>query len=157
MSLAQWREWSEARSLDWHLLDEDSKHAGLQLLVQDLNQKYRRLRPLHASDDSWAGFQWIDYRDNWRSVLAFARTDPSSGEKVIVALNFTPEVRHHYRLGLPEPGTYVEILNSDDEKYGGSHVINEGQFTTEPVNWNGLDQSIVLTLPPLGAIYLTKV
>ncbi|MEM7332438.1 MAG: 1,4-alpha-glucan branching protein GlgB [Chloroflexota bacterium] len=154
--IGQWREWSEERELDWFLLQEDVKHVGLQNLMQDLNKLYREERPLHANDNSWEGFQWIDYRDNWRSILAFSRIDPESGEKIIVILNFTPNVRHDYRIGVPDKGAYIELLNSDATRYGGSDVINEGTFHSEDVNWNELDQSIVLTLPPLGAVYFKK-
>lgn len=153
----QWQEWSEARSLDWHLLEQDSRHAGVQLLMQDLNHTYRDLRPLHSTDNSWEGFQWIDFRDNLRSVLAYARIDPQTGEKVIVVLNFTPVVREGYRLGVPDSGVYQEIFNSDHERYGGSNVLNEGHYHTEPVNWHECNYSILVTLPPLGGVYFKKV
>lgn len=152
----QWQEWSEARSLDWHLLDGDAKHAGLKRLVHDLNNLYRYEKPLHELDDSWEGFEWIDYRDSYRSILAYARIAPSSGEKIIAICNFTPVVRNDYRIGVPEAGVYKEIFNSDADIYGGSHVINAEPMTSEPVNWNNRSQSILLTLPPLACVYLKK-
>ena len=152
----QWREWSEDRSLDWYLLEEDEKHKGLQLLMQDLNLTYVGERSLHEADDSWEGFTWIDFRDSHRSILAFARLSPSTGEKIIAIFNFTPVVRHGYRLGVPEAGTYGEILNTDHSRYGGSHVINEGTYESEQVNWHDQSQSIVITLPPLAALYIKK-
>lgn len=153
----QWQEWSEARSLDWHLLESDVKHKGLQRLVRDLNNLYRYETALHESDDSWEGFAWVDYRDSLRSILAYSRISPETNEKVIVICNFTPVVRYDYRLGVPEPGAYKEIFNSDAEIYGGSNVLNSQTMFSEPVNWNNLDQSVLLTLPPLGCVYLKKV
>lgn len=152
----QWQEWSEARSLDWHLLDQDEKHRGLKRLVRDLNNIYRYEPALHELDDSWEGFAWIDYRDSYRSVLTYARISPATQEQVVVICNFTPVVRHNYRLGVPGPGVYKEFFNSDADIYGGSHVVNANPMPSEPVNWHNLDQSILLNLPPLACVYLKK-
>ncbi len=152
----QWREWSEERSLDWHLLEQDEKHKGLQLLMTELNHLYRTETALHEQDSSWEGFQWIDFRDGQRSILAFARMSPSSGEQVLVACNFTPVVRHDYRLGVPEPGTYGEILNSDARKYGGAGIVNSEPMVSEEVAWQEQPYSIQMTLPPLGVVYLKR-
>ncbi len=153
----QWQEWSEARSLDWHLLESDAKHKGLQRLVRDLNHMYRHEAALHELDDSWEGFAWIDYRDSLRSILAYARISPETNEKIVIICNFTPVVRHDYRIGVPDPGVYKEIFNSDAEIYGGSNVLNNKPLASTPVNWNNLGQSVLLTLPPLGCVYLKKV
>ena len=152
----QWQEWSEARSLDWHLLESDEKHKGLQRLVRDLNNLYRYQPALHELDDSWEGFAWIDYLDSYRSILAYARISPATHEQIIAVCNFTPVVRYDYRLGVPEPGTYKEIMNSDAEIYGGSNVLNTTPMDSEPLNWNNLSQSILLTLPPLSCVYFKK-
>lgn len=145
----QWREWSEERSLDWQLLEHDS-HRGLQEFVRELNAVYGRETPLFADDNSWEGFKWLDFRDSERSLLAFLRIDPTTQDKILVTCNFTPVVRHGYRLGVPDAGNYVEILNSDHQKFGGSQVVNEGSFTAEAVAWHDLPYSIQVTLPPLG-------
>ena len=150
--IGQWQEWSEARSLDWHLL-EDSHHAGIQAYVKALNQLYCIEPALYEDDNSWEGFKWIDFRDSERSILSFARMAPSRQEAVLVACNFTPIVREGYRLGVPAEGNYMELLNSDTAVYGGSNVINEGEFTAEPIPWHDQPYSILITLPPLGTTF----
>ena len=150
--IGQWQEWSEARSLDWYLL-EDSNHAGLQAFVKALNALYCSEPALYEDDNSWAGFKWIDFRDAQRSILSFARIAPSKQETVLVACNFTPVVREGYRLGVPEPGVYRELLNSDAAVFGGSNVLNEGDFSSEAIPWHDQPYSILITLPPLGATF----
>lgn len=152
----QWREWSEERSLDWHLLDVDAKHGQVQAALRQLNQLYREETALHEEDYSWEGFQWIDLHDYERSILSYARLSPSNGETILVILNFTPIVRHGYRLGVPEPGTYQELFNSDAEIFGGSNVVNDPQSSTDSP-WHGYKQSIELTLPPLAAVFLKRI
>lgn len=152
----QWREWSEARSLDWHLLEDEPKHKQLQTMVQKLNELYRLETALHEEDYSWEGFQWVDLHDYERSILSYYRHAPLSGEKILVVLNFTPIVRHNFRLGVPEAGTYKEILNTDAAEFGGSNVINKPCQSVEVVQ-HDQKNSIELTLPPLGAIYLKRV
>ncbi len=152
----QWREWSEERSLDWALLEEDEKHAGLQRFMRDLNRLYRAEPALYADDFSWDGFTWLDFRDSQRSILAFARHTPDRAETVLAACNFTPVVRDGYRLGVPEPGRYVELLNSDAEAYGGSGVLNQGGVDSAPLPCHDQPQSIELTLPPLAVVFLKR-
>ena len=152
----QWREWSEERSLDWYLLDEDDKHRGLQSYMRDLNHFYRDNSALYEEDNSWEGFTWLDFRDSQRSLLVFIRQTVDKRDRVIVACNFTPVPRHNYRLGVPEAGVYVEVLNSDNTIYGGSNLINNQPLITEPSPWQDQPHSIYLTLPPLGVIYLKK-
>ena len=150
----QWHEWTEAQSLDWHLLDEDPKHRGVQKLIADLNHLYKNEPALYAHDFSWEGFTWLDFQDHQRSLLSFSRQDPETGEMMIVACNFTPVVRDGYRLGVPRAGNYVEVLNTDATIYGGSNVINEGTFTAVSEPWYDQPYSIQITLPPLAATYL---
>ncbi|HEU4557680.1 MAG TPA: 1,4-alpha-glucan branching protein GlgB [Longimicrobium sp.] len=149
----QWREWSESRSLDWHLL-EDPMHAGLQRFMRDLNALYLRERALWETDFSYEGFSWIDFRDVEQSVLSFVRRGVESGEQLLLAFNFTPIPRHGYRLGVPQEGGWVEVLNSDAEAYGGSNLGNMGRVETEPVPTHGHPQSVRLTLPPLGVVVM---
>jgi 1,4-alpha-glucan branching enzyme len=154
----QWREWTEKYSLDWHLVEEGSKHAQLQRFVRDLNQLYLHEPALYADDYSWDGFTWLDLHDYQRSLLAFARHKLSSDgrETIIVACNWTPVVREGYRLGVPAPGDYVELLNSDAPQYGGSGVLNEGRLTASDMSWHGQPHSIQLTLPPLSVVFLKQ-
>jgi len=152
----QWREWSEARSLDWHVLDDDPKHRQLQESLRRLNHLYSTEPALYAEEYSWEGFQWIDLHDYERSILAYQRRDPATGEAILVILNFTPIVRHGYRLGVPRAGSYAEIFNSDAAEFGGSNVVNDPRPSQE-VPWHGQMNSIELTLPPLAAVFLKRV
>ncbi len=151
----QWREWSAERSLDWHLLD-DPMHAGLRRFVQDLNGHYQREPALHERDVDPGGFRWIDCTDNEASVIALARFGAAEGDAVVAVFNFTPIPREGYRIGVPAPGYYAEILNSDAALYGGSNVGNGGGVQSDAVAMHGFDQSVSLTLPPLGCLYLKR-
>ena len=149
----QWREWNHDVALDWHLLNEPD-HAGLQQWVADLNRLYRDLPALHQCDFSARGFEWIDANDSDNSVLTFLRHG-AAGPPALVACNFTPVVRQGYRVGVPFAGAWREAINSDAQTYGGSGVGNLGRVATEPVAWHGRNQSLALTLPPLGVVVFT--
>jgi 1,4-alpha-glucan branching enzyme len=125
----------------------------VQAVVTELNRLYRELPALHAIDFEEGGFQWIDCHDASQSVLSYVRWG-KDGSFVVVILNFTPVPREGYRLGVPRPGHYQEIFNSDSEYYWGSNIGNEGAVFTEELPWMGFDQSIKVTLPPLGALIL---
>ncbi|NCF65053.1 MAG: 1,4-alpha-glucan branching protein GlgB [Chloroflexi bacterium] len=148
----QWREWNEAQSLDWHLIEQDDRHRGLQDLVRDLNQLYTSEPALYEIDYSWEGFFWVDLHDSQNSVLAYGRRTATDGDTILIVCNFTPVVRPGYRLGVPQEGTYVEILNTDAAEYGGSNVVNTTRETS-PTRWHDQPHSIQITLPPLGAVY----
>ncbi len=152
----QWREWTEAYSLDWHLVTDGSYHAQLQDFVAALNHLYVTEKALHEDDYSWQGFQWMEVHDSAHSILAYARRAITSADTVVVVSNFTPVVRAGYRLGVPEGGVYTEVLNSDDPLFGGSGVIDGGDLTAEATAWRGQPFSLVLTLPPLGVIFLKR-
>jgi 1,4-alpha-glucan branching enzyme len=152
--IGQWREWSEARSLDWHLLDENQQHRDLQEFVRTLNHLYREQAALYEDDNSWDGFTWLDLHDAQRSILAFVRRAPESGESLYVACNFTPVVRAAYRLGVSDPGAYTEALNSDDARFGGSGVINAEPLASSPTPWHDQPYSIEITLPPLAVVFI---
>lgn len=161
----QWREWNEATSLDWNLLDEPS-HAGLQRYVRDLNRLYAAEGALHEVDFDWQGFDWIDFRDTSQSVIAFLRWPKAAEENahieqpsacafpIIVVCNFTPVPHHNYRIGVPYPGVYQELLNSDSSHYWGSNAGNGGDITSEPIPSHDQPHSLQLTLPPLATIML---
>ncbi|MBB5191049.1 1,4-alpha-glucan branching enzyme [Silvimonas terrae] len=151
----QGREWTHESSLDWHLLDVDW-HRGVQSLVRDLNQVYKREGALHEQDFNEAGFSWINADDTANSVYPFIRHGNSPGDSIVVICNFTPLPREGYRVGVPEAGQYAEILNTDSRYYAGSDVGNPPQYTTEE-GCNGQPHSLVLTLPPLATIYLKRV
>jgi len=146
-------EWNHDSSLDWHLL-QYNVHAGVQTLVRDLNAFYKSQPALYVHQFEQKGFEWIDYSDNNSSVIAFQRNGDTKEEMLIVVCNFTPEARHHYRVGVPYRGTWIEIFNSDDQKYAGSGLLNIGSLMTSPVKFHRRDYSISLTLPPLGVSVL---
>jgi len=148
----QWAEWNHNKSLDWHLL-ESPKHDGLRRLVQHLNWLYKNEPALYELDDSYAGFEWIDFHDADHSVVAFLRKS-AGGEVIVFVINATPVPRAQYRIGVPSPGFYTEILNTDAETYGGSNVGNHGGVWAENHSWQDRPHSLVLHLPPLGAVGL---
>jgi len=149
----QRHEWSEARSLDWHLL-RYSNHSGLQRLVSDLNRLYAAEPALHQVDFDWQGFEWIDANDSDNSVLTFIRRGKKPEDLFLIVLNATPVVRSGYRLGVPQPGYYREIMNTDAAIYGGSNAGNMGGQEAAAHPAQGRPHSLVLTLPPLSALYL---
>jgi 1,4-alpha-glucan branching enzyme len=151
--LAQEAEWSHARSLDWHLL-EQPEHAGIQSLVRDLNRLYRAEPALWEVDSDPAGFWWLEPNDADRNVVAFARAS-RDGQRVLVFLaNLSPVPRPAYRVGLPRPCRWKELLNTDSTYYGGSDVGNLGGVEPEPIPWHGQPASAEVTLPPLAAVWL---
>ena len=152
----QWLEWNHDTSLDWHVLDEGPYHAALQQYVQALNWCYGREPAFHDQDFDPRGFQWIDCNDSENSVVSFIRRARDPLESVVVLLNFTPIPREGYRIGVPDPGYYTELLNSDAELFGGGNVGNAGGVQTEAVPSHGWQQSLSLTLPPLGCLYFKR-
>jgi 1,4-alpha-glucan branching enzyme len=146
---AQRREWDHDRQLDWTLL-EHASHRGIRDLVGDLNRLYRDLPALN--DDGPGGFEWLDCNDHQQSVISFMRG--CGQQRLVVVLNFTPVPRHGYRIGVPTPGVYRELLNSDAERYGGSNLGNLGLIRSDDRPWMNQAQSLALTLPPLGALVL---
>jgi len=150
---AQWQEWSDARGLDWYLCDQP-ENRGVQLLVRDLNLLYRNHSALHERDFSTEGFEWIDCHDYEQSILSFMRQ--SETEKIICVFNFTPVPRNHYRIGLPEAGSYSEVINSDAAVYGGSNCGNSGVIEAESIPWMNRPYSAELVLPPLGVVVLKR-
>ncbi|HUQ17078.1 MAG TPA: 1,4-alpha-glucan branching protein GlgB [Candidatus Saccharimonadales bacterium] len=148
----QLREWDHDRSLDWHLVD-DPAHAGIGALLHDLNRLLRELPALHARDFDPGGFRWLDADDSANATASLLRAAPN-GDTLVAAFNFTAAPRHGHRIGLPRPGGWRERLNTDAAEYGGSGVGNAGGVMSEPVPWQGCDQSAVVTLPPLGAVWL---
>jgi 1,4-alpha-glucan branching enzyme len=152
---AQSGPWHHDRSLDWHEL-ADPAHGGIARLVGDLNRVYRETPALHQGDASPSGFEWIDGTNAEMSVITFLRRGGEGSEPVVVACNFTPVPRPNYRIGVPRAGHFREIFNSDARHYGGSGHGNMGGVEAVPVPWDGRQSSIVVTLPPLGIIFLAR-
>ncbi len=146
----QWREWNHDRSLDWDLCGYP-EHDGLRRLVQHLNWLYRHEPALYELDDTYEGFEWIDFLDSDNSVIAFMRKG-RTGATLAFVVNATPVVREGYRIGVNEPGFYSEIVNTDAETYGGSNVGNCGGVPSEEIAWQGKPHSLMLRLPPLSVV-----
>jgi 1,4-alpha-glucan branching enzyme len=150
----QTAEWDEGAQLDWAALALP-EHAGLQLLVRQLNALLRGEPALSELDFVPEGFEWINVHDAEHSVFSFLRRSRAGGELLVVA-NATPVPRLGYRVGLPVPGYWREILNTDAACYGGSNLGNAGGSHSEAQGWDGRDHSLVLTLPPLGLLVLKQ-
>ncbi len=148
-------EWNHDTSLQWDLL-QYPEHRGVQRMVADLNALYRREPALHQVDFQWQGFQWIDCNDADASVLSFIRRAREQWDAIVVVANFTPVAREKYRVGVPDPGWYRELFNSDAEFYGGSNYGNAGGVMAEPVPWMGMNYSLPLRLPPLATLYFKR-
>ncbi len=148
----QGTEWDATRVLDWYVLEYDF-HQGLKRLVRDLNRLYTSTPALYQYDFDGRGFEWIDCHDAQNSVLVYQRK--RDDDFIVIALNFTPQVRFGYRIGVPKPGNYLEIFNSDSEFYAGSNVGNGAeQLVTEESEWMNHPYSLYITLPPLGGVVL---
>ena len=151
---AQTSEWQHEQSLEWHLL-EFAPHQGIRQWVRDLNRLYRTTPALHQRDFSADGFEWIDCDNADDSVIVYLRRGHGPREMVLVACNFTPVAREHYRVGVPLPGKWLERLNSDAPEYGGSGIGNLGAADAQQHPSHGRPYSLTLRLPPLAAVVLT--
>jgi 1,4-alpha-glucan branching enzyme len=148
---AQGREWNHDTALEWHLYDYPQHH-GIHRLLGDLNRLYRNEASLHCFDFDASGFQWLDCEDRSHSVLSYLR---HGGDKpVILVMNFTPQRREGYRVGVPAAGDYRLLFNSDAAEYGGTNSGNIGHLEAETTPWMGQPCSIVVTLPPLAGLMI---
>ncbi|MFC1704697.1 1,4-alpha-glucan branching protein GlgB, partial [Candidatus Omnitrophota bacterium] len=165
----EFKEWDHSGSLDWWLLNKVNTaaegeeenwvwqyplHGGLWQMVRDIVMLYRREPSLHERDFEHTGFEWIDCEDAGNSVISYIRKGRDPDNVLAVASNYTPVVRHDYRIGVPFPGTWHEVFNSDAEDYGGSGVGNFGAVEAEAIPFHGHPYSVSLTLPPLATIIL---
>jgi 1,4-alpha-glucan branching enzyme len=146
-------EWRHDASLDWHECAYP-QHAGVLRLVADLGKMYRTEPALHEFDCRQEGFFWVDCSDNHSSVLSFLRKGYSSPDRILVVCNFTPVSRQGYRVGVPCPGYWGEVMNTDGREYGGGGMGNYGGMDAESTPWHGQGWSLNLTIPPLAAVFL---
>lgn len=151
--IGQWNEWNHESSVNWGLL-QFRPHRQLQRFVRQLNETYTTQPALYQIDFDWRGFEWVDFRDVDQSIVSFIRKGETGSRPIVVVANFTPVPRQGYRVGLPQPGVYRELLNTDASEYGGSGLGNYGAVTGESVPWQGQAFSAWLTLPPLAVLYL---
>ena len=149
----QWDEWNHNASLNWELLRWES-HQKLQKFVRDLNHLYLSQPSMYEVDFHYSGFEWIDFHDNDNSVVSFMRKAKNPEDNLIFIYNFTPLVRDNYRIGVPQPGSYEEIMNSDSAYYGGRNVGNLGAIEAEETSWRNWPYRLTLTLPPLAMLVL---
>jgi 1,4-alpha-glucan branching enzyme len=153
MEFGQRQEWNVWDDLQWDLLNYEP-HKGIQKLVDDLNNLYKREPALWRNDFDEYGFQWIDCDDNKNSVISFMRREKTDGEWLVIVANFTPQNHSNYRIGVPVDGFYEEIFNTDASQYGGSNLGNMGGKSTDLYNIHGYENSIDLCLPPLSVLVL---
>ena len=151
--LAQNDEWSEAKSLDWHLL-EWPEHSGVQALVRELNRVYREEPALWELDFTPDGFRWLEPNDAAANVLAFARFSAGGERALVCACNLAPVPREGYRIGMSRAGRWLEVLNTDSAYYGGTGSGNLGVVEAEAIPWHEQPFSAEVTLPPLGVVWL---
>ena len=150
--IGQFDEWNHEEAIQWDLL-EFEKHKNLRTFFKELNKFYLDCKPLYELDTVWKGFDWIHHDDYTNSVIAFKRTD-KNGDEIVSVCNFQPIRRDEYCIGVPKYGLYDEVFNSDEERFGGSGVVNGNNIKTEVMKIHGFDQGLSLTLPPLSVIYL---
>ncbi|MBW3606051.1 MAG: 1,4-alpha-glucan branching protein GlgB [Actinobacteria bacterium] len=148
----QWREWSEARQLDWDLLSE-SDHAGLRQLVADLNGVYREQPALWERDHDPQGFRWIDANNADANLLSFVRYAADDSPMVCV-VNLSPIPCDDQRFGMPQAGRWRELMNTDADAYGGGNLGNMGAITAEAAPWHGMTASASIFVPPLATLWL---
>jgi 1,4-alpha-glucan branching enzyme len=147
----QREEWNFETNLDWHVLQYDA-HKNTQNFVKDLNAYYKSRPAFYQFGFKPEGFEWIDLNDATNSVISYLRKGTAEQKTQLIVCHFTPAVRHSYRVGVPSAGRWVEVLNSDDKKYGGSGVTHKAPVFSQPQPWQGRAQSIEITLPPLGIV-----
>ena len=146
---AQLREWSEERELDWYLLAE-KEHLAIQNWVRDLLHLYKRNKALYEMDQDWRGFEWINADDGYRSIFSFVRHSEDGKKNLLFVCNFTPMERADYRVGVPKRKQYRLVLNSDDEKYGGTGEERPVVYKAVKKECDGRPYSFAYKLPPYG-------
>jgi 1,4-alpha-glucan branching enzyme len=151
--LAPQREWSHRESLDWHLA-EDPQRQALARLLETLGRLYHEHPCLWRADPDPAGFRWIDCGDRSQSVISYLRQ--SGPDELLLFVNASPVPRDDYCVGVPQPGRYRELLNTDAPVFGGSGYLTSDRLLAEPHALHGLPQSLRLRLPPLGCLMLVR-
>lgn len=146
---AQYREWSEKRSLDWYLLGEE-RNAQMQSYVKELNKLYRENEALYVNDYDTMGFEWMSCMNADQSTVSFVRRGLTNKNQFLFVCNFTPVTREAFRVGVPCAGKYSLVLSSDEERFGGTGVKNKDIVTADKITFDGRDYSIEMTLPPLS-------
>jgi len=152
----QTTEWSIEKGVEWWLT-EHSTHKGIQTLIQDLNVYYKNTPAIYQKQFSPDGFEWLSHEDSANSMIAFLRKGDSEHKPQLVVCNFTPLVRDTFNVGIPFDGKWKEVLNSDDEKYGGSGIKNEGALARNDFGWHGKKYSLTIKIPPLATVIFERI
>ncbi|SHK44942.1 1,4-alpha-glucan branching protein GlgB [Tepidibacter formicigenes] len=150
---AQFREWNYSKDLDWLLLGYE-KHQKMKFFVKELNNIYLNEKALHELESDCRSFSWIDHQNYEQSVIIFMRKGKKEDDFIIIVCNFTPEPRYNYKIGVPKLEEYIEVFNSDLEKFGGSGVKNDKIINSCNLKWHNQPYSIDITIPPLGSLYI---
>ena len=154
--IAQFIEWRYYEGIQYFLAEQYDTHRHHQRFVRELNGFYNEHPALWQRAFAPEGFEWIDADNADQSIISFARKGDKPGDELVILINFDVNARENFRMGVPEWGVYEELFNSDDERYGGSGVINTGKLKCQDEPWNGREQSIVVRVPPLGGMILKK-
>jgi 1,4-alpha-glucan branching enzyme len=147
-------EWNHDKSLDWHLL-QYSPHKGLQAWVRTLNALYQAQEALYLTDNEALGFRWLDCENAKDSILVFMRTGAEPDSALIFIINMTATPHHDFRVGVPKACQYYQVANSDSAEYGGSNLVMDGAISPSLMPWQGMDNSILITVPPLSCLVLS--
>jgi 1,4-alpha-glucan branching enzyme len=153
--IGEYNEWNYHAAVPWEVL-QYPMHAGLQSFVRELNRFYRSHPALYQVDFDWTGFQWIDFADVDQSAIAFLRRAENRSDYLVFACNFTPVPRYNYTIGVPDPGYYEELLNSDATRFGGSGMGNPAAIHSATGAFHNLPHNISITLPPLAVVAFRK-
>jgi 1,4-alpha-glucan branching enzyme len=154
--LGQFSEWKDKEQLDWQLLGYDM-HQKIFAYIKELLKIYKRSKPLYEWDHRHDGFEWIDVSNSGQSIFTFVRRGSSENDLLVFVCNFTPVVYQNYLVGMPLEGSYREILNSDEESFGGSGVVNKKALVTIDQPFHGRPCSIKLSIPPYGISVLRPI
>jgi 1,4-alpha-glucan branching enzyme len=149
--IGQTQEWNYERQVEWWLLDHEI-HRKFKFFAKALNELYRREPALYEVDFHWEGFEWIDLSDMQNSIISFVRRAKDKSDHLVFVCNFTPTPQKGYRLGMPEAGEYLEVLNTDSELFGGSNMGNGGSIYAEPIESHNRQASAELVIPPLSVM-----
>ena len=149
----QFDEWKDLSQLDWFLCDHYDTHCNIHSFTRALNRLYKKSPALWRNDYAGSGIHWIDANNTEQCVVCLMRQSNDAMESLLAVLNFSANVYHEFRVGVPERSVYAERLNSDHKKFGGSHQINRKPIAAEEVPWHGHPFSIVITVPPLAGVY----
>ena len=154
--IAQFIEWRYYEGIQYFLAEQYETHRHQQQFVRDLNRFYNEHPALWQRAFESEGFEWIDADNADQSVVTFIRRGEDPKDDLVILINFDVNAREDFRMGVPEWGVYEELFNSDDERFGGSGVVNTGKLKCQDKPWNGREQSIVVRVPPLAGMVLKK-